>query len=80
MYLGMRKDYILTPEQKQTKKRRLEENRLLRSTTIDQETSVNTTISTTDHYSVREIDILNRFRNKNGIFSFSAFLQNHRYP
>jgi hypothetical protein len=31
----MRKDYILTPEEKQTKKQRLEENRLLRSTLIN---------------------------------------------
>jgi len=31
----MRKDYILTPEEKQSKKQRLEENRLLRSTLIN---------------------------------------------
>ena len=79
MYLGMRKDYILTPEQKQTKKQRLEENRLLRSTTIDQETSVNTTKLTTDHYSVREIDIFIDLKIRMGIFSLSVFLQNHRH-
>jgi hypothetical protein len=31
----MRKDYILTSEEKQSKKQRLEENRLLRSSSIN---------------------------------------------
>jgi hypothetical protein len=54
----MRKDYILTPEQKQTKKIRLEENRLLRSTTLDHIKIENTTEPTINYESVREIELL----------------------
>jgi len=35
----MRKDYILTPEEKQSKKQRLEQNRLLRSLSIKSEST-----------------------------------------
>lgn len=55
---GMRKDYILTSEQKQTKKRRLEENRLLRSTIIDHIKIENTNETIINYESVREIEIL----------------------
>jgi hypothetical protein len=56
-YLGMRKDYILTPEQKQTKKRRLEENRLLRTGIIDHIKTENTNEPIIHYESVRTIEI-----------------------
>ncbi len=61
-YLGMRKDFILTPEEKQSKKQRLEENRSLRSTDPDNKIIKTETIPkpvTTQHHKlVREIDLI----------------------
>ena len=53
----MRKDYILTPEQKQTKKKRLEENRLLRSTNLEHVKIENTIEPTIHRESVSTIEI-----------------------
>ena len=52
----MRKDYILTPEQKQMKKQRLEENRLLRSIIPEQEQMETVPKSSTNERSVRQIE------------------------
>ena len=59
----MRKDYILTAEQKQSKKRRLEENRLLRVTSVNHVKIENTNEPIINHESVRENSISLCFQN-----------------
>ncbi len=60
----MRKDYILTPEEKESRKQRLEENRLLRSTlnnnndiNIKTENIIQPTTADPNYKSVRNVHI-----------------------
>jgi hypothetical protein len=59
----MRKDYILTFEEKQSKKQRLEENRLLRSSSINK--NIKSEYIKEHHESVRNISNLSLIITKN---------------